>query len=364
MKKIRWIFLVLLLLSLACNLPGNGPEPMPTPTLPPPTDAPPPTTAPTPTLEPTATTDPYADIPDADPPGSPVLTYWGTECNTGRYSPAIDEPVVGKGCDSWETNFIERPINQTLDMYYPYLDIVQFQMGRDADWIYADIQTFSLEDQETALTGSYALEMDFDFDADGDLLVLVTNPAQYGDTEWHRLGVQVWQDVNDDVGGETPYLAEETNPGDGYETQLFDQGLGDDPGLAWAKLSSKDDAVVEFAFNRSLVQSGGAYAWWVWASQEPLVPANFDYVDTFGKEEVYQIGNSCRWIFDGAPQPIFNVCPYLEPTSEPGDRDEQKYCLISYTFGAAVVSECVPCPANCSDINDLPGMGCEPGCTP
>ena len=148
---------------------------------------------------------------------------------------------------------------------------------------------------------------------------MATNPAAHPLGEWTTMGVQVWEDINDDVGGETPFLAEDGNPGDGYETLIFDQGLGDDPDIAWVRVSPDDPATVDFAFKRSLIPDWvTAILWWTWASQEPLVPADFDYVDTYDEDEVYLIGNSCRWIFDGDPEPVPNICLYEQPTPEPG----------------------------------------------
>ena len=223
--------------------------------------------------------------------------------------------------------------------------------------------TYNPEGPTTTLNGGYALGLDFVMDSDGDLLVMVTNPAAYQPGEWTTMGVQMWEDTNDDVGGETPFLAEEGNPGDGYETLIFDQGLGDDPDIAWARVAPDDPATVDFAFKRSLIPDGvTAILWWTWASQEPLVPADFDYVDTYDDDEVYLIGNSCRWIFDGEPESVPNICLYEQPTPEPGD--EGNYCLISYTTGSTVISVCTECPSNCEEYNQLPGTSCTPGCTP
>ncbi len=364
MKKSCLLVMVMVVLAAvlaACTLPSQqsvAPPPLPTNTTAPPQllseDTP----------EPSPTEDPYANITHSLMPPEPKLVYWAYDCDTGRYTKTADQPNIGGGCDQWQVNFIERPVNEEKNMYYPHLDIVRFQMGKNDTWIFADLMTYSSEGTTTVLNGSYAVELDFHIGGDGDLLVIVTDPSRFEQGEWNVMGVEVWEDTNDDVGGETPYLAEEGNPGDGYETRLFDQGLGDDPDLAWARISPDDPATIDFAFKRKLVPDGVvSILWWTWASQEPLVPGDFDYVDTYTEDEVYMIGNSCRWIFDGDPRPVPNICLFEKPTPEPGEK-EPKLCTISYTTGATVISACMECPPDCDLYSQIPAMGCTPGCTP
>jgi hypothetical protein len=173
----------------------------------------------------------------------------------------------------------------------------------------------------------------------------------------------VWADTNDDVGGDTPVIADPVNTGDGYETQLFDQGLGEDPDLAWVRIAPDDPATIDFAFKHSVVPSvGSPILWWTWASQEALNPGEFDYNDTFGADEVHQIGNSCRWIFDGPPQPVLNICLYEPP--EPDPEREVHYCLLTYNFGAGSVSNCIVCPSpeDCALLQG--GLSCGAPCEP
>ena len=136
----RWTILLLLVLAVlvltACNLPSPQPPP-PNPPPQSPTNTPEPPPDPTNTTDPgdvpgiEPTTDPYADIVHTDVPPEPVLVYWAYDCDTGRYTEAANQPQIGGGCDQWAINFIERPTNREKNMYYPYLDIVRFQMGKD-----------------------------------------------------------------------------------------------------------------------------------------------------------------------------------------------------------------------------------------
>jgi hypothetical protein len=336
-------------LLAACNLPvrqlDSAPPPTPLPATNTSEPPPPPSTD---TPEPEPTIDPYADITHTDFPSDPVLTYWAYDCQTGKYTQVLDKPNIGGGCDSWETNFIERPVTDAGNLFHPHLDIVRFQMGKDETWLYADILTAGWEGAQVTLSGTYALEMDFDMDGQGEILLVVDNPSRFSAGEWHTLGVQVWEDTNNDIGGDTLVYADDENPGDGYETQLFDQGLGDDPDLAWARISPDDPLTVEFAIKLTAIPVTGAFLWWTWASQLPLDPALFDYVDTYDDSEIFEIGNSCRWVFEGPPQPVKNICFYEAPTPEPNT----EYCWVRPTgifthLPEAVCRACpVPCPSD------------------
>ena len=361
----RWTILLLLVLAAlvltACNLPSSPPPVVqPPPAAGPTNTSPPPPPPPTNTPEPLPTEDPYAGIEHTDIPVKSVLTYWAYDCDTGRYTPAGGQPKISSGCDVWQNNFVERPVSQDLSLFYPHLDINRFQMGKDETWLYADISTFAQEGASTVLNGSYGLELDFDSDGQGDVLVKVDDPSQFPPGEWHARGVQVWEDANNDLGSDTRVYADSENTSDGYEAMLFDQGLGDDPDLAWARISPDDPATVEFALKRTIIPGGvGAFVWWTWASQQPLDPALFDYVDSFSEDELYQIGNSCRWIFDGPPQPVPNVCPYQQPTLEPPDR-ETTYCWVQPVSSIAVFpAVCQVCPNPCP-ADSL----CYGSCTP
>lgn len=268
---------------------------------------------------PEPTVDPYAEVVHISLPGEPILSYWATDCSTGKYTPSPENPVIGVGCDEWNRNFLERPTDLALTAYYPHLDIVRFQMGKDANWIYADISMFKYPGEESVLDGVYSLEMDFDVDGDGDLLIMAIAPSGYPIGEWHTLGVQVWADTNDDIGGSKRILADDAEPGDGFESLVFDQGLGPDPDLAWARISPQDNGTVQFAFKRTLPPTSGAFLWWAWTSQVGFEPGLYDLVDHFGADEHGQLDNTCRWIFNGPPQPVPNICSFQQAKPNKGD---------------------------------------------
>ena len=56
--------------------------------------------------------------------------------------------------------------------------------------------------------------------------------------QWSTEGVQVFADCNHDTGGLSAELSDAPFDGDGYETKIFDSGIGDDPDLAWIRVNA------------------------------------------------------------------------------------------------------------------------------
>ena len=354
MKYIRPVlFVLVVLLIVSCT---QNAEPTETSTLPSPTDTEPsPTdTEPSPTdTEPPPTVDPYSQVVHTDVPEDTV--FWdiqtATECNTGRSTPLDSPPVIGQGCNQWEINYLEIPTDLLGETYIPKLDIIRIQMGQDDSWFYARLTMYSYESEVPVLDGGYGFEFDMDFDGRGDVFIFVEDPSQFGEGEWHVMGVQAWMDENINVGGDTPVYADEDNPGDGYEIMVFDQGLGEDPDLVWARLSPEVAGAVEFAMKLSLLDDeDGVFVWWGWANQEPFDPRMFDYVDTYSDGDVAYLDNSCRWIFGAPPQDIPNICPYTkaEPEKPSGGGNGAKGCWVTPpTGGQTCIAPCPnPCPQN------------------
>jgi hypothetical protein len=240
-----------------------------------------------------------------------------------------DEPIeVALGCDRWRDNYLERPHDEEALLYFPAIDITQAQFGQDEEWYFARIDTYEQPEASTPLDGVFGFEFDLNEDARGDYLLLVENPAAIG-SEWSVTGVRVWHDENDDVGSLTAVLADETNTGDGYEVLIFDQGIGDDPDLAWARLSPEEPFVVQFAFKPALIEDADIFIWWGWAWEvsELLQPELFDFVDTYEEEDIFRLDNTCAWTFGALPRILPNTCPIFQPTPTPtlfvGGRDDE-----------------------------------------
>ncbi|MCE9645113.1 MAG: hypothetical protein K8S20_03855 [Chloroflexi bacterium] len=181
------------------------------------------------------------------------------------------------GGDRFTFGEFERPFNANLmDVYFPYLDIQQAQIYQDEPWIHASIWLKG-PDANGGLPGRYALEIDSNRDGKGDWLVLVSRPAS-GD--WSTAGVQVWQDANQDVGGSTAmYSDENMTSGDGFELKVFEDGIGSDPDLAWARISPEDPNLVELSVKLAAVDDDGKFLAGVWAGNDSLNPAVFDFND-------------------------------------------------------------------------------------
>lgn len=226
----------------------------------------------------------------------------------------------------------ERPFNANeMDVYFPNLDIVLSKVYADSDWVYG---TISVKDDGSGcdLSGRYGYELDLNVDGGGDILVFVTNPAS---TDWSTTGVQVWDDANDDVGGSLKTITDETPvESDGYETQLFNDGAGDDADLAWARVTPDDPCTVQLAVKNSVLNGSSAYLIGMWAGNELFDPAKFDHNDAFTQDqagsslkefeyyyplkEVYELDNTCRMAVGFQPsggEP--GVCPV--PPGPPGE---------------------------------------------
>jgi hypothetical protein len=181
------------------------------------------------------------------------------------------------GGEIFAQNLFERPFNaNTMDTYFPYLDIVDLQGFKDDTWGYATI-TLSNADANGHLPGKYGVELDLNKDGRGDWLILASNPSS---TTWTTQGVQAWKDTDGDVGGTTPIFADKkVSTGDGYETLVFDQGKNDNTDEAWVRISPDDPKTVLIAFKLSMLGNPASYAMGGWAGTDALNPAMFDLND-------------------------------------------------------------------------------------
>ena len=184
--------------------------------------------------------------------------------------------VAPPGSDTFVSNIYERPFNtNTMDTYFPYIDIVDTQGFIDNTWGYATI-TLSGADANGHLPAKYGVELDLNRDGRGDWLIIASNPSS---TDWSTQGVQAWKDTDGDVGGTTPIHSDNASTGDGYETLVFDQGKSsDNPDGAWVRISSTDNKTVQLAFKLSMLGGAKLYAMGAWAGTD-INPAMFDLND-------------------------------------------------------------------------------------
>jgi hypothetical protein len=298
-KHLKTALIVLFVVLAGCNLPllqSNTVEvaeaPTNTPTEPP-TQAP--TTRPvdTDTPEPSpAPTEPPA--PPTDTPETAILhvifpdTYAG---ESQTIHDQVQEDVAPEkrayGGDEWGKGRYERPFTSQDMEYLPFVDLVRADLFRpeEAEWIYASL----LLDRPPNLGGErnlvYGIDLDLDLDGRGDVMIIAMNPAG---TDWTTDDVFVWEDINQNIGDETPMKPDAPTDGDGYEVTIFEAGRGSDPDLAWVRISPENENQVDFAFKYDLVDIGEDYyifLWGGWALAKEFDPAEFDPHDKYTLEE-------------------------------------------------------------------------------
>lgn len=260
--------------------------------------------------------------------------------------------------DRFTFSRFERPFNaETMDVYYPSIDIQGATFYQDDLWLYVEIVLKDTGDEAFSLDGKYGFEIDLDTAGGGDLLVLASQPAS---TEWSTSGVEVWEDTNDDVGGVTPTITDKTPPAcDGFETLLFGGNTLDDPDMAWARVSPTDPHTAQIAVKRDLLNGDSTFLVGMWAGNGDLSHELFDINDLFTHEqagtslaelpifypikEVSELDNTCRMAIGFQPkgnEP--GLCPLpIKPGQEP---DEPGGCppefIVCFNFGNQTVCVC------------------------
>lgn len=311
---------LVILISLACSLPMLRTEPETVVQVIQITATPLPNVARPPQgIPPTATPQIVHIANPSAPPRQGALVY-DVEC-----SGTAAEKRAPYG-DAYDINRLERPFQQDMT-YIPDLDIVTYNLSQDDTWIYVSIQLIGT-DPNNPLGIHYGVEIDDDADGFGDLIIWAGPPYT---PVWEASNVQVFADRNHDTGGLSGEKSDAPLDGDGYETVLFDHGIGEDPDMAWVRVNAGAYETVQFAFKRSLTD--GAYMLGVLADAGLKDPGKLDYVDRFTEAEagspekseqeyplkaLYAVDNACREAYGFEPtgyEP--QLCP-REPTPEPG----------------------------------------------
>jgi hypothetical protein len=151
---------------------------------------------------------------------------------------------------------------------------------------------------------------------------------------------------------------------------VFQEGLGDDPDLAWVRLNPEEPNSLEIAFKADLTKKTG-YLWVIWADEGLQDPSRADYNDQFIFDEagspypehryypiqaIYQVDSTCRSWYGYEPVgDEVGICQIYEPGQ--GYRLCVRYA-IGPTYITVCSDTCAPeCPA------ELPfNYFCEP-CT-
>jgi hypothetical protein len=336
------LFVLVLFVGLACSLPGviarqDAPQvstevpvqlpPTPEPTVPPP--------QPTETLFagesnlpalPTETSTPvivHVAFPvDAVEVG--LLVYDVESSGTG---PEKRAPYG----DSYDIYRMERPFTQDMD-YIPDMDIATYSVRIAEDWIYVSIGLIGKE-PNNEIGIHYGVELDTNGDGFGDYLIWSNPPYT---PEWSTEGVQVFADKNRDTGGLSAALSDAPIDSDGYETKIFDSGIGDDPDLAWIRAYAGRQASIQFAFKESL--AGNSFLLGVLSDAGLKDVSQMYYNDRFLEVEAGSPEKSEKYYplkalygFDNACREAFNydetgfepqLCPRDEPTPRPGKTEQ------------------------------------------
>jgi hypothetical protein len=287
MKKTSMLVMILMLCGLilgACTSSQQSSAPQPVSTEAPPAE---------PEASETAVSEPEIVEPEAGDPGTETAIQHtsqpaepppsGAEILGDHSTITSLNPGRALVGDRFSSGNFERPYNaNTMDVYFPHLDIVEADFYvEDAAWVYAVI-TLVGRDADNVFSGMYAIELDLDQYGHGDFLILVDHPAA---ADWTTQGVYVYADTNVDVGGQRAVLEDSVGAAsDGYENTLFNQGAGDDPDLAWVRLDPNDPNSFQIAFKQSLLGGEKTYTAGVWAGTV-LDPALFDYNDHFTHEQ-------------------------------------------------------------------------------
>jgi hypothetical protein len=344
--RVKYHLFVLGLMLFACGTNGE------TPTLPPMTEVV--QSSPTAEASPTATKVPHVMIPGELP----------TEPNgiVGDQDSSVtaDEKRAPSG-DRFTFSRFERPFNaNAMDVYFPSIDIQGAKFFQDDTWLYVEIQLKDTGEADYSLDGKYGFEIDLDTAGGGDLLVLASQPAS---NEWSTSGVEVWADINDDVGGLEPTITDKTpSVYDGYENLMFGDSTFSDPDLAWVRVSPADPYRVQIAVKQDILKGDKTFLVGVWAGNEDLTPALFDINDLFTHEqagtsvaelpnfypikEVSELDNTCRMAIGYQPrgnEP--GLCPLPskpgeESPLEPGGGTCPQQYVVCFPTGNQVICLC------------------------
>jgi hypothetical protein len=290
---------ILLLLSLVLQACG-APPPTAEANVQPPVQVLPTDTQPAPTLEPTVSEPTQTPVPTPTPipepteiqhstrPDEPsyIPEQVATDCTIGRTYVTEEPVVIPAACDNPALGFIERPLVKDTNEYLPYLDIGTSKMGGNTKWLFAQINVY--DDSQPTVAGDiyYFFKIDINMDGRNSNVILIgVKNLPMEAVNWTTNGVYAWRDV------------------DGTVSTIFDQGVGADPDLIWARRSPK---AIEFAFKPDILNGPIRFAWWAWSYQGTLTPT--DLALSVRQPDVYQIDNTCAWGFNVRLIGLTNQC--------------------------------------------------------
>ncbi|MBK9208016.1 MAG: hypothetical protein IPL71_06830 [Anaerolineales bacterium] len=319
-KSLYIFFMILIAAILACNAPSSVPTAQPEILS---------------TETNIATSAPVADIPTGTPTVVVVHTQIPSEAAGGgplvydvESSGTAPEKRAPYG-DSYDINRMERPFLQDMT-YVSDLDIVTYSVIQDDVWFYVSVKLIG-NDPNNSLGINYGVELDTDHDGFGDYIIWA-QPA-YTST-WDTANVKIFADKNHNTAGLSSDKSDAPLNADGYETQIFNGGIGDaDPDMAWVRSNAGTDVTIQFAFKKSW--SGTVFMLGVIADAGLKDVTRLDYVDRFTEVEagspvkdkknyplkaLFAVDNTCQEAFGFKPQGYESkLCPRIVPTPGPGN---------------------------------------------
>jgi hypothetical protein len=195
--------------------------------------------------------------------------------------------------DRFLDSLYERPFTSQEMIYQPDIDIYTVDFAHDEDFFYFTITLYELNPDDWGLTGMYGVEFDRTKTGRGDLIVWVENPQE----DWSVENVSVYTDINADVGGPQPIIADAGFEGDGYDTLVEPEG----DKVAFARLDPDDPISVQIAVSRNLLEDPAEFLWGAWADNglknvaalsEAGSPINTDA--NYPLNALYNLDNTCR----------------------------------------------------------------------
>ena len=237
--------------------------------------------------------------------------------------------------DRFLDSLYERPFTSQEMVYQPDLDIYSVDFAHDEDFFYFTINLYGLNPDDLVLTGIYGIEFDRTMTGRGDLIVLAENPQD----DWSVENLSVYTDINGDVGGPNPMIANAGFEGDGYDTLMEPEG----DKAAFARLAPDDPEAVQIAVSRNLLENPTKFLWGAWADNGLKNVAMFDYNDTMGPTEagspikgdedypldaLYNLDNTCRlpYGFEQMGVLLRGMCITMLPAPEPAGPNCREVC--------------------------------------
>lgn len=290
--------------------------------------------------EPIAAT-PKAEIVHKDLPGSPIGKINQTVHDQVDENTAPQKQAFGG--DDFKNGKYERPFDQNMN-YLPLADLVTIQLNReDPLWVYVLFKVDKPFTSSPSANTHFMVEIDTDLDNRGDVLIVTGTPIS---TDWSTESVLVLRNPDINVGGTIavkpdPVLTE----GRGYYEEVFNNGQGDDPDLAWSRLSKVDPSIAQIAFKNTITGGEkGKFIWLPWTDAGMLDRSLFEYNDHFTfeqagyplKEDVknypikalWGVDNTCRVPSGFTPTGTMpGLCPNYDPA--PSRSDGPPACIPS-----------------------------------